>query len=212
MGGQPTASRGDTLPQIPAGRGTSTRRGWGRVPAYAELAHCTRRLAAGDLERRYVYILCRERTPHGAVFFYMKSRVETWREGQLAGEDFAVQRLAVRDDEDAARATFRRVTASRAPISPIHLTDILRDLAVLAAERPARWPRTPKVEAPAGAGAGEGRRAPRSSPRRPRPADGASARRRASLPGGWPPARATGRAGKQPEGQRLPGAPGRTPG
>ena len=212
MGGQPTAPRGEALPQIPARGSMPTRRGWGRVPAYAELARCTRRLAAGDVERRYVYILCRERTPHGAVFFYMKSRVETWREGQLDGEDFAVQRLAVRDDEAAARATFRRVTESRAPISPIHLTDILRDLAVLAAERASRWPLTPRMGPAGSAATSEAGRPRRTSARSRGPTAAPHRRGRAPLRSGWPSARTTGREGTDPEGHRLPGTGGRAQG
>lgn len=127
-----------THPQLP--RRQPAENPWGRVPAYSELARCARRLAAGHTERRYLYILCRERTPHGSAFFYVKSRVETWQEGRLVGEDFGVQRLPVRDDETTARATFQRVTEAQVPVSPVHLTDILRDLALLAAEQPARWP------------------------------------------------------------------------
>ncbi len=117
---------------------------WGKVAAYTELARASRSLAAGGVERRYWYILCRERTPHGAVFFYIKSRVETWDEGRLTGEDFAVQRLPGRNDEQAARQSFGRLAEARVPVSPVHLTDILRDLALLAAEHPSRWTLPPR--------------------------------------------------------------------
>ena len=116
------------------------RAAWGKVPAYVELARASRRLAAGSVERRYWYILCRERTPHGTAFYYIKSRVETWEDGRLAGEDFAVQRLPGQDDEQSARRRFRQLAEAQAPVSPVHLTDILRDLALMAAEQPARWP------------------------------------------------------------------------
>ena len=131
-----------------------------------------------------MYVLCRECTPRGTAFFYMKTVVEVWQGGRLVREDFAVSRLAERDDEQAARLVFERIAAARPPVAPVHLGDVLRDLAVLAAESAPRWlPGEPQQERrqrrresrpsrrrwpagrPATAGAGRGRlRGPMAPP------------------------------------------------
>lgn len=104
-----------------------------------ELARCTRRLAGEGIERRYLYVLCRDRSVHGGVFFYLKTHVETWQAGRLAGEDFSVSPLAAGDGEREALCLFERIAGARSPVAPVHLGDVLRDLTLLAAEAGPRW-------------------------------------------------------------------------
>ncbi|HEY8394483.1 MAG TPA: hypothetical protein VIK92_06785 [Thermaerobacter sp.] len=99
-----------------------------------ELARCARRLTGQGVERRYWYVLCRDRSVHGKDFYYLKTHVETWRAGQLATEDFTISPLVAGGGEEEALCLFERIAGSRLPVAPVHLGDVLRDLTLLARE------------------------------------------------------------------------------
>lgn len=124
-----------------------------RLPRDGVLARRLRDLTSGGTERRYRYMLVGERTPGGSTFYYLKAYVETWRDGSLADEDFAVSQLPIRDDDHGARRLFERLTGVRIPVSPAHVADVLRDLALVTPGYvPSRWRRTRRGKYDSGKG------------------------------------------------------------
>ena len=72
------------------------------------------------------YGLCRETTPNGNDYHYLKIHQETWFGSQLIAEDLQVVGGFGRN-VDQVTSLYKKICAAKDPVFPIHLIDLVHD-------------------------------------------------------------------------------------